>query len=132
MKAFLIPASAVLLIFAAGCGSTAPKWRVVSQGTYVPAVGHVNVDTQGTAAKPAALGVKLSSTPTVKVLVGYAVNCGSGFAPVSGQVPLDLAAVAAASVTEIPVPDGKPKSCFVEVIATPTQAARVTVSILSR
>jgi hypothetical protein len=125
-----IAVAAAMLVLVTGCGGSG--WKVVSKGTYVPAIGHASVDIQATATEPSALGVEVKSTPTVKVLVSYSVTCGDGFAPAQGQAPLDLDAVKAGKLTAIPVPNGNPASCFVEILAVPTQDARVTVTILKR
>jgi len=118
----------VLLMFLlVGCGS--PAWRTIAQGTFVPALGHADVDVQGTVKHPSVVEALVTSKPTVKIGVFYNVNCGSDFAPVSGQAGLDMANVASGSPTTIPVPGGNPSSCFVEVVAIPTHDARVTVIV---
>ncbi len=136
-RSLTVLAPAALLLFS-GCGSasappatlsssrsSAPSWRVASKRT-VP--GRAVATIAGTVADPTALEVRVEAHPSVSSQVNYSIDCeASGTHPVAGTIAAERTPLTAA----IPVL-ANAASCFVEVSASKSSSAAMTLTLLVR
>ncbi|MBV8080380.1 MAG: hypothetical protein JO186_08400 [Actinobacteria bacterium] len=126
MRVFSAVLALTLVGVAAGCGgSSGGSWSVLVQQTFKP---HEAAYLHTSVGRPSQLEVQVHASPNVQSTTNYSADCGNespqwhrrgpaGKTPLTGRVVL---------------PPGPPGSCFFAISATPAQAAKITVVLLTR
>ena len=124
----LVLCASLLLLTAAGCGSSSGGWDVVSQvSTKGKTEGFIDNAAVG---RPSELEVKIDSTPNVAVNTEYTFLCGQ---VVSEATPTRYGPRTSTPFTlTLIIPPGPPTNCRVNVLATKAAAADLTMTLLMR
>jgi hypothetical protein len=120
-----------VVLFVTGCGSSSGAWEVVDQTT-VPRTDHGGY-LHVRVGRPSDVEMKVEAKPNVTVQTSYTVLCGAEITddtPVvnkrngaSGRTPL---------TAPILLPKGEPATCLVNVLATKSAPADMTLTLQMR
>jgi hypothetical protein len=123
MRLAVAALTGVVLLAAAGCGSSGDGWHEFAKrtvdGSAVGAAG-------GTVENPAAVRVEVEADPNVKTQVNYSIDCSGGRHPQTG-----LANGRTPFTTPVPLPGGR-QPCTVSASASKSQPTKMTVTLLAR
>jgi hypothetical protein len=124
--ATILAASAFVLLLA-GCGSSSSEpWTVVDTGH---STGGGPGRAGGTVGRPAIVEVQVESKPNVTAKVSYTIACGpANFDSVQRKGPVGRTPL----TTQVPIPEGEPGACIVNVLAAKEAPADMTVTLRMR
>jgi hypothetical protein len=114
----------VLALAACGGSSSSSGWDEVakreSPGKQLGAIA-------ATVQAPRALQVKVEASPPVKSQISYSIDCANGRHPATGVLPGTTPFTA-----EIPLPSATADSCTLNLTASKSRSADMTLTVLSR